>query len=202
MKDKQAPALRDDTWIIQLHAYALVDPNPQTPYQGTGCPVIELKGQREHLGGPPVVRATGEWDQVRDEAFGQSSECQDLVYERTESKVMDVKAADQLQRCKPRKCRVDTGTKKTADCQKRNSQLILGMSCVGPDGLVAPAAGKRANQIRLFQPQATASLAGTRRLATENRRAPVPAGDPVSPGSAQATEAQGPGLSSPASPPG
>ena len=125
-KDKQAPALRDDTWITRLHAYALVDPNPQTPYQGAACPVKELKGQREHYGGPPVVRATGEWDQARDEASGQSSECQDLVCERTERKVKDVKVPGQAQRCKPRIYRVDTGTKKKPTARRGIPSLPQG----------------------------------------------------------------------------
>ena len=64
---------------------------------------------------------------------------------------------------------------------------------VGPDGLVAPAVSKRANQFRLFQPQATASLAGTRMLGHREPEDASTAGNPVSPGSVQATEAQGPG---------
>ena len=118
-KDKQAPAQWDDTGITQLDGFALVDPNPQTPYQAAACPVKELKGQREHYGGPPVVRVTGEWDQDRDEAFGQSSECQDLEHERTRFEAMDVKVAGQAPRCQPRVQSVDTGTKRTADCQDR-----------------------------------------------------------------------------------
>ena len=75
--------MRDDAGITRLHAYALVDPNPQTPYQAAACPVKELKGQREHLGGPPVVRGTEDWDQARDEALSQSSEGLGLEDERT-----------------------------------------------------------------------------------------------------------------------
>ena len=151
-----------------MHAYALVDPNPQTPYQAAACPVKELKGQREHYGGPPIDRVAEAWDQDRDEAFAQSSECQDLVYERTRFEAMVIKVEDQAQRCKPRTYRVDTGMKKIADCQERNPQLIPRVIIVAlsmdPEGLVAPAAGKRANERRSFQPQATASLAGTRML--------------------------------------
>ena len=119
---------------------------------------------------------------------------------------MDVKAADQLQRCKPRKCRVDTGTKKTADCQERNPQLIPGVSIVALsaalDGMVSPAVGKRPNETRLFRHRTRASLVGTRMLGHGEPEDASTGGSPVSPGSAQATEAQGPGLSSPASPPG
>ena len=202
-KEKQVPAVRDDGGITRLHAYALVDPTPQTPYQGTACPVIELKGQREHYGGPPVVRATGEWDQARDEASGQSSECQDLVCERTERKVMDVKVPGQAQRCKPRMYRVDTGTKKKAHCQERNPQLISRVSSVGLDGLAAPAAGKRANQIAVVSAPGHGESCRLQDAGTqENRRAPVPAGAPVSPGFVQTMEAQGPGQSSPVGPPG
>ena len=81
---------------------------------------------------------------------------------------MDVKVADQAQRCKPRIHRVDTGMKKIADCQDKDPQLIPRVSIealsVGPDGLVAPAVGRRANQIRLFQPRTTANPAGARML--------------------------------------
>ena len=156
--------MRDDAGITRLDGFALVDPNPQPPYQAAACPVIELKGQREHYGGPPVVRVTEEGDQARDEAFAESSDCQDLEHERTRFEAMDVKVENQAQRCKPRIYRVDTGTKEITDCQERNPHIISRVSSVGLDGLVAPAAGKRANQIRLFQPQATASLAGTRML--------------------------------------
>ena len=177
-------------------------PDSQTPYKATACPIKELKGQREHLGGPPVVRVSEAWDQDRDEAFSQSSECQDLVYERTERKVMDVKVAGRAQRCKPRMYRVDTGMKKIADCQERNPQLIPGVSIValsaGSEGLVAPAVGKRANETRLFRHRTRASLAGTRMLGHGEPEDASTGGSPVSPGSAQATEAQGPGLSSPA----
>ena len=100
-----------------MDGFALVDPNPQTPYQTAACPVKELKGQREHFGGPPVVRVAEEWDQSRDKGFGQSSECQDLVCERTKFEAMEVKVAGQVPRCQPRVQSVDTGTKKIADCQ-------------------------------------------------------------------------------------
>ena len=108
--------MRDDAGITRLDGFALVDPNPQPPYQAAACPVIELKGQREHFGGPPVVSVSEEGDQDRDVAFAQSSECQDLVYERTRFEAMDVKVAGQAPRCQPRVQSVDTGTKKTADC--------------------------------------------------------------------------------------
>ena len=81
---------------------------------------------------------------------------------------MDVKVENQAQRCKPRIYRVDPGMKKITGCQEWDPHIIPRVSfvalSVGPDGLVAPAAGKRANQIRLFQPQVTASLARTRML--------------------------------------
>ena len=125
-KDKQVPALRDDAGITRLDGFALVDPNPQTPYQAAAWPVIELKGQREHFGGPPVVRVAEEGDQDRDEAFAQSSECQDLVYERTRFEAMVIKVEDQAQRCKPRMYRVDPGMKKIADCQERTPSLSPG----------------------------------------------------------------------------
>ena len=196
-KDKQAPAQWDDTGITQLDGFALVDPNPQTPYQAAACPVKELKGQREHLGGPPVDRVVEAWDQARDEAFAESSECQDLEYERTRFEAMDVKVENQAQRCKPRIYRVDTGTKKKPAARTRNPQLIPRVSIealsVGPDGLAAPAVGKRANETRSFQPRRRRASSAPGCWATGNRRTPVPAGAPVSSGSAQATEAQGPG---------
>ena len=209
-KDKQVPALRDDGGITRLHAYALVDPNPQTPYQGTACPVKELKGQREHYGGPPVDRVAEEGDQARDEAFAQSSECQDLVYERTERKVMDVKVAGQAQRCKPRMYRVDTGMKKKPTARRGTRISSPGSS---PGRALWPSAWARTD----WSPRQPAreptrrgcfgtglgrALPAPGCWATGNRSTPVPARNAVSPGSAQATEGQGPGLSSPASPPG
>ena len=38
----------------------------------------EIDGQREYSGGPPVVRDTQNYDQVREEALAESEECQDL----------------------------------------------------------------------------------------------------------------------------
>ena len=61
-QEKQAPALWDDTGSVRLDGCAAVNPGPQTPYKGAACPVKELKGQREYLGGPPVVRVRGDWD--------------------------------------------------------------------------------------------------------------------------------------------
>ena len=58
-KEKRAPAQWDDTGITQVDDYAVVNPGPQTLYHGTACPVIELKAQREHFSGPPVVRLLG-----------------------------------------------------------------------------------------------------------------------------------------------
>ena len=58
-KDRQAPVLWDDTGITQLDGFAAVNPNPQTPYEGTACPVKEFRGKQEHFGGPPVVRLLG-----------------------------------------------------------------------------------------------------------------------------------------------
>ena len=101
-------------------------PDSQTPYKATACPIKELKGQREHLGGPPVVRVSEEGDQDRDEAFAQSSECQDLVYERTRFEAMVIKAADQAQRCKPRMYRVDSGMKKKPTARRGTPSLSPG----------------------------------------------------------------------------
>ena len=78
------------------------------------------------MGGPPVVSGTEEWDQARDEALSQSSEGQDLVYERTERKVMDVKVAGQAQRCKLRMYRVDPGMKKKPTARRGTPSLSPG----------------------------------------------------------------------------
>ena len=164
--------MRDDAGITRLHAYALVDPNPQTPYQAAACPVKELKGQREHYGGPPVDRVAEEGDQARDEAFAQSSECQDLVYERTEFEAMEFKVAGQAQRCKPRIYRVDPGMKKKPTARRGTRISSPGSS---PGRALWPSAWARTDwsprrpareptRRGCFGPVSRASLAGTRML--------------------------------------
>ena len=115
---------------------------------------------------------------------------------RTGIKVMDVKVDDQAQRCKPRIHRADTGMKKPIDCQKWDLYLIprvsIGAFRAALDGLVSPAVGKRANQIRAFRTRATAKITGPRCLFTGSRWTPVPAGASVSSGSAHATEESAP----------
>ena len=60
-KDRRAPALRDDTWITQLDGCAAVNPNPQTPYKGTACPVKEVRTSGE-LRRPAGARNAGAQD--------------------------------------------------------------------------------------------------------------------------------------------
>ena len=100
--------------------------------------------------------------------LSESMACQDLEMKRTGIKVMDVKVDDQAQRCKPRIHRADTGMKKPIDCRKWDLYLIprvsIGAFRAALDGLVSPAVGKRANQIRAFRTRATAKITGPRML--------------------------------------
>ena len=50
----------------------VADPSPMTPYEATARPIKEFKGQREYLGGPPVIRAPQDYDQARAEAIAES----------------------------------------------------------------------------------------------------------------------------------
>ena len=161
-KDKTAPRLWEDTVVNEVDGCDVVNPGPQTLYKGTAYPIKELKGQREYFGGPPVVRATQDYDQAREEAFAESKECQDLEKERVELKAAGVKVAGRRQTCKPRIYRpdlspgsiariycIDTDMEKMADCQDKDPQLIpkvtIDAHAEGLEGLVGPTINKKAN---------------------------------------------------------
>ena len=148
-KDKAAPRLWEDTVVNEVDGCDVVNPGPQTLYEGTAYPIKELKGQREYFGGPPVVRATQDYDQAREEAFAESKECQDLEKERVELKAAGVKVAGRKQTCKLRIYRIDTDMEKMADCQDKDPQLIpkvtIDAHAEGLEGLVGPTINKKAN---------------------------------------------------------
>ena len=166
--EKDVLRLWAETEVTQVDGCDVVNPGPQTLYKGTAYPIKELRGQREYFGGPPVVRATEDYGQAREEAFAESLECQDLEKERVELKSIGVKVEGRAQSCKPRIYRIDTDMEKMADCQDKDPQLIPKVSidahAEGLDGLVGPSISKKANDTLLFQPQTTANLTGVRML--------------------------------------
>ena len=58
------------TWSTLAPSHSMGGP-PTQSRKGTS-------GQREYSGGPPVVRDTQDYDQVREVALAESEECQDL----------------------------------------------------------------------------------------------------------------------------